>query len=173
MKEQYDKNHTDKMPNVGSMVMLESPVIPRGHTLKLTRTYKGPYQITKVLDNTVILIDPKKPHKEPIMVHISRCKPINTDEQIDKEANDNENQPGPSQTIPTGNQKSIINPVIQTQEPTSRYPLRSRGTNVNVITMLTVMCLINTINGTTVYTREYLQKTLTLTFTIESVMQRS
>jgi len=40
MKEQYDKNHTDKMPTVGSMVMLESPVIPRGHTLKLTRTYK-------------------------------------------------------------------------------------------------------------------------------------
>jgi len=46
------------------MIMLKSHFVAKGQSLQLINTYKGPYQITKVLDNTVILIDPKKLNKE-------------------------------------------------------------------------------------------------------------
>jgi len=113
---------------------------------------------------TIVLIDPKKPHKEPRMVHISRCKPIHRDEQTKKKTKDDKNQPGTSQTIPTNNQKRNDKHVVQTQESTSRYPLRSRGMNVNTLMMLTLICLVNIddciTSYTTSYTKEYIQKTL-------------
>ena len=83
MKELYDKKHHDKQPKVGEYVMLESPVIIRGQSSKLTRTFKGPYLIEKVLDTSVILRDPKRPSKEAIMVHANRCKLIdNRNDQL-------------------------------------------------------------------------------------------
>ena len=93
------------------------------------------------------------------MVHISRCKPINKEEQTEKIVQTDENLPGISQTMHT-NQTRNVKPVVQIQEPTSRYPLRSRGVNVNTIMMLTLICLVNTFDCTTTYTKEYLHKTL-------------
>jgi len=34
MKESYDKKHKDKMPNVGDLVMLETPVTMKRHSPK-------------------------------------------------------------------------------------------------------------------------------------------
>ena len=88
------------------------------------------------------------------MVHISRCKPINKDEQT------NENQSGISQPASNNQPKHSKPPGIQTLEPAARYPLRSKGIKVNTLMMLTLVCLTNIVSGTNSYTQEYLQKTL-------------
>ena len=63
MKENYDKKHKDKMPNVGDLVMLESPITMKGHSPKLTRPLKGQYKIDKIMDTTVVLETFENPKK--------------------------------------------------------------------------------------------------------------
>ena len=46
----------------------------KGHSTNLTRPFKGPYKIDKIMDTTVVLRDIQKPQKDAIMVHINRCK---------------------------------------------------------------------------------------------------
>jgi len=53
-----------------------------------------------------------------------------------------------------------MKPVSLPQEPISRHPLRSRGTNLNVLTMLTLMCIMSTISCSAEYTKEYVEKIL-------------
>ena len=104
----------------------------------------------------MVLIDPKKPHKEPIMVHISRCKPINKDDQRENVNQTDENQARTSQSISNNRQQENKSPVIQKPETTTRYPLRSRGVNINTFMMITLVCLTNMVGSTNSYT----QKTL-------------
>ena len=60
----------------GDLVRIYFPVVKQGKTLKLSRLWKGPYRVLKVMDSNLLLQSLIKPENLQL-IHKNRCKLIN------------------------------------------------------------------------------------------------
>ena len=77
-KEQYDKKSKEHEIKVGDKVMVSTPLTTKGHSTKLYRPFKGPYDVADVNKTNVRLNKPKS--KIPIVVHANRCRLVPQEE---------------------------------------------------------------------------------------------
>ena len=78
-KDQYDKKAKDHNFKVGDQVMVSTPLTVKGHSAKLHRPFKGPYEVVKVTSTNLQI--KKKRGKDPIVVHVNRCKLVPNEEK--------------------------------------------------------------------------------------------
>jgi len=71
-KEQYDKNAKPHDFKVGDKVRIWTPTTKKGLSPKLSRPYKGPYEVVRVTPTNLFII--KNKNSDPIVVHANRCK---------------------------------------------------------------------------------------------------
>ena len=64
----------------GDLVWLHTPAVPKGHSKKLHRPWKGPYRILKCLSNITYRIQDIRFPKRKSCVHFNRLKPYFTPE---------------------------------------------------------------------------------------------
>ena len=79
-KDQYDKKTKNHNFKVGDQVMVSTPLTVKGHSAKLHRPFKGPFEVVKVTSTNLQII--KKRGKDPIVVHVNRCKLVPNEEKI-------------------------------------------------------------------------------------------
>ena len=74
-KELYDRKVHGEKFQVGQLVWLCNPVIPRGGSRKLHSPWVGPYKIVKSLADTVYRIQDTRTSWKRIVIHFDRLKP--------------------------------------------------------------------------------------------------
>ena len=82
-KENYDRAARDHNFKVGDKVMVSSPLTTKGHSNKLHRPFKGPFEVFKVTSTNLQIR--KKKDKDPIIVHVNRCRLVPPEEDKPKE----------------------------------------------------------------------------------------
>ena len=78
-KELYDWARHGEPFQCGDLVMLHSPVVPRGHSKKLHCSWDGPYKIVKVLSKVTYRIQCCQSRRRRLVVHFDRLKPCPAD----------------------------------------------------------------------------------------------
>ena len=76
MKNYYDRNANLTKYSVGDAVRFHNPVRKKRFTLKLQRSWKGPYIVIKKFSDILYKIQ-KGPRDEPKVLHHDRPKPYN------------------------------------------------------------------------------------------------
>lgn len=72
----YDRRVRGEPYSIGDRVMLHEPAVPRGHSRKFHRPWKGPYWIVRVLGPTVYRIQDCTHPRRKKVVHFNRLKPV-------------------------------------------------------------------------------------------------
>ena len=78
-KELYDRARHGEPFQCGDLVMLHSPVVPRGHSKNLHCPWDGPYKIVKVLSKVTYRIQCCQVQRRRLVVHFDRLKPYPAD----------------------------------------------------------------------------------------------
>ena len=73
-KEQYDKTVRGDSYQVGDLVWLHNPVVPRSQSKKLHRSWIGPYRIIECVSTTNYRIQ-SLPTRKKVIVHFNCLKP--------------------------------------------------------------------------------------------------
>ena len=79
-KDLYDTRIYGHLFVKGDLVWLHTPAVPKGHSKKLHRPWKGPYRILKCLTNITYRIQDIRFPKRKSCVHFNRLKPYFTPE---------------------------------------------------------------------------------------------
>ena len=135
-KDFYDRGVRGEPYTIGDLVMLHEPAVPRGHSRKLHRPWKGPYRVVRVLGPTVYRIQDCTHPRRKKVVHFNRLKPVsglnvppcsNPDNSLPSTAS-----PSPMPTLNSRDYDSdefelavLPLPVVEEQSPPqTRQPLR-------------------------------------------------
>ena len=79
-EELYNKRVHGQEYEVGDLVWLNNPVVPRGRSRKLHCPWTGPFKIIKKLSSVVYRIQDKRPgSRKRVVVHFDRLKPCPAD----------------------------------------------------------------------------------------------
>ena len=105
-KELYDRKVHGEKFQVGQLVWLCNPVVPRGGSRKLHSPWVGPYKIVKCLADTVYRIQDTCRSRKRIVVHFDRLKPCHPDMRI-QEHSRSITPPVPSEDVNTQTGKSV------------------------------------------------------------------
>jgi len=74
-KDVYDRGVRGSPYSVGDLVLLHSPVVPRGKSWKLHKPWQGPYRVVKAISPSVYrIVDCARPRCKRV-VHFNRLKP--------------------------------------------------------------------------------------------------
>jgi len=113
-KELYDYKVYGKPYAVGDLVWLCSPAVPRGQARKLFCPWRGPFKVTKKINDAVYRIQDTQNRRKRQVVHFNRLKPYNCKDRTD----------GPNQREKT--------PPVQAQ-PTASSSTSAPGTNLQLV----------------------------------------
>lgn len=92
-KELYDQKVHGKACEVGDLVWLHSPAVPRGQSRKLHCPWVGPFEVVKRLSDVVYRIRDTRPRRRRtrVVVHFDRLKPcspgLRTEDICDRQTN--------------------------------------------------------------------------------------
>ena len=78
-KETYDRTAKEHVFKVGDKVMVSSPLTTKGHSNKLHRPFKGPFEVIKVTSTNLQIR--KKRNADPIIIHVNRCRLVPSTEK--------------------------------------------------------------------------------------------
>ena len=82
-KDLYDHHIHGQPYTVGDLVWLHCPAVARGHSKKLHRPWRGPFQVLRAIGNTTYHIKDMKTPRRKFWVHFNRLKPyVSCDQQI-------------------------------------------------------------------------------------------
>ena len=77
-KDVYDRTAKDHIFKVGDKVMVSTPLTTKGHSNKLHRPFKGPFDVVKVTSTNLQIR--KKKNADPVIVHVNRCRLVPNEE---------------------------------------------------------------------------------------------
>ena len=73
-KDLYDRKVHGKPYNVGELVWLHSPAMPRGQARKLRRPWTGPFRVVRRISEATYRIENVWTRRQRLVVHFDRCK---------------------------------------------------------------------------------------------------
>ena len=80
-KQLYDRKVHGKPYEIGDMVWLHSPVVPRGTSRKLFHPWSGPHKVVKRLSDITYRILNTRSKRQRLVVHFDRLKPYGRGQQ--------------------------------------------------------------------------------------------
>ena len=124
-KDLYDKRVHGKLFEAGDLVMLFSPVVPRGCPRKLHRPWTGPFKIVNRLSDVTYRIQDVHSRRHRLVVHFNRLKACPPNMRFP----DNEQTSSPPQNRnlppdPVGAQLELVDEIDYPSPPEPRYPRR-------------------------------------------------
>ena len=99
-KQLYDRKVHGKPYEIGDMVWLHSPVVPRGTSRKLFHSWTGPHKVVKCLSDITYHIVNTRSKRQRLVVHFDRLKPYVSQNKVEDSSTTStrmDPQPGVSQ----------------------------------------------------------------------------
>ena len=114
-KELYDEKIHGKPYNVGDLVWLHNPAVPRGQARKLYCPWTGPFKVVKRLSSVVYRIQDTRGKRKRKVIHFNRLKPylsrstLPSDQAVaGNPATTRSNQSTPNRTQPPGTTLCLV-----------------------------------------------------------------
>ena len=114
-KELYDEKIYGKPYNVGDLVWLHNPAVPRGQACKLYCPWTGPFKVVKMLSSVVYRIQYTRGKRKRKVIHFNRLMPylsrstLPSDQEVaGNPATSRSNQPTPNRTQPPGTTLCLV-----------------------------------------------------------------
>ena len=130
-KQYYDRRAVGGRYQVGDLVWLYSPAVPKGRAAKFHRPWKGPYQVTQVLSDVTYRItllsaaecrDRRRRHT--LVVHFNRLKPCHSLTDSANPSRPNPTTPVPETSVPNDISDLFVSPLPESQpHPVEEHPV--------------------------------------------------
>ena len=131
-KELYDRKVHGKPLEIGDLVWLHCPAVPRGHSKKLHRPWSGPHRVVSKISEQVFRIQHYQ-NRQRQVVHFNRLKLCPADVRlpvtvpnVTRPTSEDPPPPPPGVNVQLQDDDDLPLPQILIAPPSPRYPTRTR-----------------------------------------------